>query len=128
VQQRALKRAATRREDDTPMSKDLERLNRLLDDLAVERDVAERAALCAADVELAQTAAFLKAVDAARLMPRAAFVQRLGAQLAAAHQNNDQSGSRPADRAVEVSGALDTADGGSLTPSPARHSTAQRDT
>ena len=110
------------------MGHDLERLNRLLDDLAAERDVAERAALCAADVELAQTAAFLKAVDAARLMPSAAFVRRLGAHLAAARQNDDQSGSRPTDRAVEASGALDTAAGGSMTPSPARHSTAQRDT
>ena len=41
------------------MRHDLERLNRLLDDLAAERDVAERAALSAADVELAETAAFL---------------------------------------------------------------------
>jgi hypothetical protein len=110
------------------MGHDLERLNRLLDDLAAERDVAERAALCAADVELAQTAAFLKAVDAARLMPSAAFVRRLGAQLAAARQHEDQPASRPTGRAVEASGAPDTAAGGSRTPSPARHSTAQRDT
>jgi hypothetical protein len=42
------------------MDHDLERLNRLLDDLAAAGGVAERAALCTADVELAQRAAFLK--------------------------------------------------------------------
>ena len=109
------------------MGNDLERLNRLLDDLAAERDVTERAALSAADVELAETAAFLKAVDAARLIPSAAFVRRLGAQLAAARQNEDQSRSRPTDRAVEASCTLGTAEGGSTTPSPVWHSTAQRD-
>ena len=108
------------------MGKDLERLNRLLDDLAAERDVAGRAALSAADVELAETAAFLKAVDAARLLPSDAFVRRLGAHLAIARQNEDQAGSRPTDRAVKASGALGTAAGGSLTPSP--DSTAQRNT
>jgi hypothetical protein len=100
-----------------PMGNDLERLNRLLDDLAAEREVAERAALTAADVELAETAAFLKAVDIARMIPSDAFVWRLGAQLAAARQNEDQSGSHPTDRAVEASGVLDTAEGGSTTPS-----------
>jgi hypothetical protein len=100
------------------MGTDLERLNRLLDDLAAERDVVERAALSAADVELAETAAFLKAVDAARMLPSDAFVRRLGAQLAAARQNEDQAGSRPTGRAVEASGALGTAEGSSMTPSP----------
>ena len=109
-----------------PMGNDLERLNRLLDDLAAERDVAERAALSAADVELAETAAFLKAMDAARLIPSDAFVRRLGAHLAAALQNEDQAGSHPTDRAVEASGALGTAEGGAMTPSP--DSTAQRNT
>jgi hypothetical protein len=108
------------------MGNDLERLNRLLDDLAAERDVAERAALSAADVALAETAAFLKAVDAARLLPSDAFVRRLGAHLAAARQNDDQAGSRPTGRAVETSGALGTAEGDSLTPSP--DSTAQHNT
>jgi hypothetical protein len=108
------------------MGNDLERLNRLLDDLAAERDVAERAALSATDVELAETAAFLKAVDAARMIPSDACVRRLGAQLAAARRNEDQAGSRPTGRAVEPSGALGTAENGSMTPSP--HSTAQRDT
>ena len=42
------------------MDEDTERLNRVLDDLAAERDPRERAELSAADVELAQTAAFLK--------------------------------------------------------------------
>jgi hypothetical protein len=100
------------------MDNDLERLNRLLDDLAAERDVAERAALSAADVELAETAAFLKAADATRMMPSDAFVRRLGAQLAAARQNEDQSSSRPTDRAVEASGVLGTAEGDSTTPLP----------
>jgi hypothetical protein len=100
------------------MGKDLERLNRLLDDLAAERDVAERAALSAADVELAETAAFLKVVDAARMLPSDAFVRRLGAHLAIARQNENQAGSCPTDRAVEASGALGTAAGGSPTPSP----------
>ena len=76
------------------MSHDLERLNRVLDDLAAERDVAERAALSAAEVELAAMAAFLKAADAARLRPSAAFVRRLGAHLAAARQTAEPSGSR----------------------------------
>ncbi|HWE63117.1 MAG TPA: hypothetical protein VHB98_15495 [Chloroflexota bacterium] len=62
----------------------LERLNRLLDDLAAERDPAERAALSAAEVELAETAAFLKTVDAMRTTPGDAFVRRLGARLVAA--------------------------------------------
>jgi hypothetical protein len=109
-----------------PLGHDRERLNRLLDDLAAEHDVAGRGALCAADVALAQTAAFLKAWMP-RACYRAAFVRRLGAQLATARQPEDQSGSRPTDRAVEASGALDTAAGGSPTPSPARRSTAQRD-
>ena len=108
------------------MGNDVERLNRLLDDLAAERDVAERAALSAADVALAETAAFLKAVDAARLLPSVAFVRRLGAHLAAARQNEDQAGSRPTARAVEAPAARGTTESGSLTPSP--DSTVQRAT
>jgi hypothetical protein len=79
-------------------------------------------------VELAETAAFLKAADAARRIPSDAFVRRLAAQLATARQKEDQSGSHPTDQAVEGSGALGTAEGGSLTPSPLRQSTAQHDT
>jgi hypothetical protein len=100
------------------MGHDLERLSRLLDDLAAERDVAERAALSAAEVELAETAAFLKAVVAARRLPSDAFVRRLGAPLAAARQHADQAGSRPTGRAGEASGARGTAQGDSTTPSP----------
>ena len=66
------------------MDEDPERLNRLLDDLAAERDPRDRAELSAADVELAQTAAFLKAAYGARSMPTEEFVERLGGQLAAA--------------------------------------------
>jgi hypothetical protein len=108
------------------MGNDPERLNRLLDDLAAERDVAERATLSAVDVELAETAAFFKAVDAARMIPSDAFVRRLGTPLAAAHPSEDQAGSHPTDRAVEASGAPGTLEVGSLTPSP--HSTTQRNT
>ena len=108
------------------MGHDLERLNRVLDDLAAERDVAERTALSAAEVELAEMAAFLKAADAARLLPSAAFVRRLGAHLAAARQNEDQAGSRPTTRAVEAPAARGTTESGSLTPSP--DSTVQRAT
>jgi hypothetical protein len=108
------------------MGNGLQRLNRLLDDLAAERDVAERAALSATDVEVAETAALLKAVDAARMIASDAFARRLGAQLAAARQNEDQAGSRPTGGAVEASGALGTAEAGSTTPSP--DSTAQRHT
>jgi hypothetical protein len=107
------------------MGHDLERLNRLLDDRAAERAVAERAALSAAHVALAETAAFRNAVAAARLLPSAAFVRRLGAHLAAARLDEDQAGSRPTGRAVGASGALGTAEGGSTTPSP--DSTAQHD-
>ncbi len=111
----------------THMGNDLERLNQLLDDLAAERDPAARAALSAAEVELAETAAFLKAADAARIIPDEAFVRCLGARLAAARQNEDPPGSRPPARAIEAPGVLGTADYPSTTPSPVRHSTAQRD-
>src|ERR671938_792510 len=81
------------------MDDDPERLNRLLDDLAAERDPRDRAALSAADVELAQTAAFLKAAHGTRSMPTEEFVERLGGQLAAASSAEDQAqraGSTPA--------------------------------
>jgi Rieske Fe-S protein len=66
------------------MDDDPERLNRLLDDLAAERDPRDRAELSAADVKLAQTAAFLKAAHGERSTPTEEFVARLGGQLAAA--------------------------------------------
>lgn len=66
------------------MGDDIERINRLLDDLAAERDPADRAALMADDVELAETAALLKAAAPDRVSPDAGFIERLGAQLAAA--------------------------------------------
>ena len=54
---RPLKRAATLREDDRiNLQSDLGHLNRLFDDLAVERNMAERATLSVADVALAETA------------------------------------------------------------------------
>ena len=73
------------------MDDDVERLNRLLDDLAAERDPRERAELSAADVELAQTAAFLKAAHGERSTPTEAFVERLGRQLAAASSAEEQA-------------------------------------
>ncbi len=64
------------------MGDDLERLNRLLDDLAQERDPRDRAALSAEDVELAETAALLKAAHPERSAPDAEFVERLATRLA----------------------------------------------
>src|SRR2546423_14674948 len=66
------------------MDDDPERLNRLLDDLAAERDPRDRVELSAADVELAQTAAFLRAAHGERSTPTEEFAERLGGQLAAA--------------------------------------------
>jgi Rieske Fe-S protein len=71
------------------MDDDPERLNRLLDDLAAERDPRDRAELFAADVELAQTAAFLKAAHGERSMPTEEFVERLGRQVAAASSSRE---------------------------------------
>jgi len=73
------------------MDDDPERLNRLLDDLAEERDPRDRAELSAADVELAQTAAFLKATHGERSMPAEEFVDRLGHLVAAASTSSEQS-------------------------------------
>ena len=73
------------------MDEDPERLNRLLDDLAAERDPRERAELSATEVELAQTAAFLKAAHGERSTPAAEFVERLGRQLAAASRTEEQA-------------------------------------
>jgi Rieske Fe-S protein len=72
------------------MDDDLERLNRLLDDLAAERDPRDRAELSAADVELAQTAAFLKAAHGERSRPTEEFVDRLGGQVAAVSSSLEQ--------------------------------------
>jgi len=66
------------------MDDDRERLSRLLDDLAAERDPHDRADLSPDEVELAETAALLKAARADRSAPREEFIDRLGAQLAAA--------------------------------------------
>lgn len=78
------------------MADDLERLNRLLDDLAAERNPADRAALTADEVELAEMAAFLKAASAERSAPDEAFVERLGAQLAASTSAETASVTPPA--------------------------------
>lgn len=73
------------------MDDETERLNRLLDDLAAERDPRERAELSAAEVELAQTAAFLKAAHGERSAPSEEFVDRLGRQLAAASSRKEHA-------------------------------------
>lgn len=65
------------------MSDDLERLNRLLDDLAQERDPADRATLSADEAELAEMAAFLKAGNVERSAPDEGFVERLAGRLSA---------------------------------------------
>lgn len=66
------------------MSDDLERLNRVLDDLAAERDPRDRAALSAAEADLAETAALLKVAHGDHAQPREEFVNQLGERLAAA--------------------------------------------
>ena len=55
----------------------IERLNRVLDAFAAERDPANRVELTADEVALAQTAAFLKTVARHTTVPRDAFLDRL---------------------------------------------------
>lgn len=66
------------------MDDDLERVNRVLDDLAAERDPRDRADLLANEVMLAETAAWLKVAGGTRATPSAEFIDRLGARVAAA--------------------------------------------
>lgn len=66
------------------MNDESARLNRVLDDLAAERDPADRAALSPGEVDLAEMAVFLKAARRERSLPDEDFVTRLGARLAAA--------------------------------------------
>lgn len=77
------------------MDDDLERLNRLLDDLAAERDPQDRGTLSAEEVRLAETAAFLKAGNPSRALPDDAFVEQLGARLAAAQKGDGRGEARP---------------------------------
>lgn len=77
------------------MGSERERLSWLLDDLAAERDPAERTALSPEEMTLAELAVFLKAENTRRLVPDQAFVRRLGTQLAAARQHADQARIRP---------------------------------
>jgi hypothetical protein len=78
------------------MDDDVERLNRLLDNLAAERDPRDRAELSASEVELAQTAAFLTAAHGERSTPTEEFVERLGRQLAAASSTETTARQRAA--------------------------------
>jgi len=76
------------------MSDDVERLNRVLDDLAAERDPRDRAALTPEDAELAEVAALLKGANPAHGRPGDLFVERLGARLAAARQGQEPAQER----------------------------------
>jgi len=71
------------------MSDDVERLNRVLDDLAAERDPRDRAALTPEDAELAEVAALLKSANFAHGQLDDVFVERLGARLSAARQGQE---------------------------------------
>ncbi len=68
---------------------DLERLNRVLDDLAAERDPRDRPFLTPEEIELAETAALLKAADEERSAPDELFLEHLGARIAAARSSED---------------------------------------
>lgn len=72
------------------MDDDLERLNRLLDDLAAERDPRDRGALSSHEVTLAETAAALKAGHGVHRDPTEAFIDQLGARLIAALTQEDR--------------------------------------
>jgi Rieske Fe-S protein len=65
------------------MSDEVERLNRVLEDLAAERDPGNRAMLSEDEIRLAETAAFLKAAAPGRQEPDPRFVERLVARLTA---------------------------------------------
>lgn len=67
------------------MSDELERLNRVLDDIVAERDPADRATLSDDEVKLAQMAAFLKTTGPRGCDPDPRFVERLAARLSARH-------------------------------------------
>jgi Rieske Fe-S protein len=65
------------------MSDEVERLNRVLDDLAAERDPVDRATLSQSEIRLAETAAFLKsAAPGSSEEPDPRFVEQLAARLA----------------------------------------------
>lgn len=72
-----------------PMSDDLERLNRVLDDLAAERDPRDRACLSSDEAELAEMAALLKAARDEPATPDADFVETLAARIAATSAAGD---------------------------------------
>jgi len=76
------------------MSDDMERLNRVLDDLAAERDPRDRAALTPEDAELAEVAALLKRANFAHGQPDEVFVERLGERLSAARQGQEPAPER----------------------------------
>jgi hypothetical protein len=65
------------------MSDEVERLNRVLDDIGAERDPADRATLSDDEVKLAQAAAFLKTAAPWSGEPDPRFVERLSARLSA---------------------------------------------
>jgi len=85
------------------MSDEVERLSRVLDDLAAERDPRERAALSPDEAELAATASLLKGARPEHGLPGEDFVERLGARLSAARTGLDEAGAAPAATQRDVS-------------------------
>jgi Rieske Fe-S protein len=74
------------------MGDDLERLNSVLDDLAAEHDPALRSSLTTDELQLVQTAAFLKAANPGHLAPSDAFVERMAAQVRDQRSKQDEGG------------------------------------
>jgi hypothetical protein len=66
------------------MDDEVDRLNRLLDDLAAERNLRDHGTLTPDEVILVRTAAALKAAHSIHSEPTDAFLDRLAARLTAA--------------------------------------------
>jgi Rieske Fe-S protein len=64
-----------------PVSDDMERLSEILDSMAAERDPAIRRELTPDELDVARTAAFLKAARPDAVQPRAEFLDQLAARL-----------------------------------------------
>jgi Rieske Fe-S protein len=90
------------------MSAELERLNSVLDDLAVEQDPALRPGLTTEEIRLARSAAFLKATDTRHLTPRDAFVASLAGRLREQRAGTEESGGAVSSR-LSRRGVLDKA-------------------
>ncbi|MGH2345716.1 MAG: Rieske 2Fe-2S domain-containing protein [Chloroflexota bacterium] len=77
------------------MSDDLERLSRLLDDLAAERDPEVRRDLTPDEVELARAASFLKAARPEAAEPRAEFLDQIESRLEAESKSSPSVTKQP---------------------------------